>query len=85
MENMEDEEEKDVSIFDKGCGRNGTIAKIIWHAFEYKNHQKELCGYQDKSKGKVYPIFNTVTNDWIKDRDLPVLLVMNYATLIDDK
>ena len=41
-------------------------------------------GYQDKSEGKVYPIVNTVTKVWIQGRDLPVLLVMNYATFLDD-
>ena len=51
---------------------------------EYANHQQELRVYQDKSKGKVYPIVNKVTNSWIKNKYLPVLLVMNYETLIDD-
>ena len=41
-------------------------------------------GYQDKSEGKVYPIVNTVTKVWIQGRDLPELLVMNYATILDD-
>ena len=52
--------------------------------FKLKTCQQELFGYQDKSKGKVYPIVNEVTKDWIKDRDLAVLIVMNYTTLIDD-
>ena len=53
MENMEDEEEKDVLIFDTRGGRNGTIKKISWNVFEYKNHQRDLRGYQDKIGGKV--------------------------------
>ena len=85
MENMQDEKEKDALIFDTGGGRNGTIAKIVWHVFEYTNHQQELSGYQDKSKVQFYPIVNEVTKDWINDIDIPVLLVMNYATLIYDK
>ena len=41
-------------------------------------------GYQDKSEGKVYPIVYAVTKVCIQWRDLPVLLVMNYATFFDD-
>ena len=85
MENLGVDEEKDVLIFDTGTGRNGTIKKIAWNVLEYKNHPQELCGYQDKSKGKFYPIFNSVTKYLIKDRDIPVLLVINYATLMDEK
>ena len=46
---------------------------------------KKLRGYQDKSKGKVYPIVNAFTKAWINDTDLPVFLVMNYETLINNK
>ena len=60
-EDLEDEEEKDVLIFDTVCGRNGTITKRAWVVFEYKNHQLELSGYQDNIKGKFYPIVNAIT------------------------
>ena len=53
--------------------------------FEYTNHQQELRGLQDKSKGKFYPIVNVVTKALIMDRDLPIFLVMNYANIIYDK
>ena len=59
--------------------------KRAWHVLLHTNNQQELRGYQDKSKGKVYPIVNAVTKAWIRDRYLQVLLVMNYATMIDDK
>ena len=39
-------------------------------------------GYQDKSEGKVYPIVNAVTKALIQGIYLPVLLMMNYATLL---
>ena len=41
-------------------------------------------GNQDKIKGNVYPIVNYVMKAWIKLRDLTVLQIMNYATLLDD-
>ena len=52
--------------------------------FEYTNHKQELHGYQDNSDVKIYLIVNTVKKTLIKDRDLPVMLIMNYAELIDD-
>ena len=85
MDNLEDYEEKYVLIFDTGDGRNGTITKILWNVFEYKTHQKGLCEYQDKIKVKFHPIVNAVTKAWVKDIYIPVFLVMNYSTLIDDK
>ena len=32
----------------------------------------------------MYPIVNTVTKVCIQGRNLPVLLMMNYSTLLDD-
>ena len=82
MDNLEDDIEKDILIFDTGGGRIGTIKKRAWHMFEYTNYQQEFHGYHDNSKVKVYLIVNTVTNAWIKDRYLPVLLVIKYETMI---
>ena len=33
---------------------------------------------------KVYPIVHVLTKAWIKGRYLPVLIVINYATLLGD-
>ena len=52
--------------------------------FKYTHHQQELCGYQYKINGEVYPIVNAVTKAWIKDRYLSVVLVINYAAVIDE-
>ena len=58
MDILEDDEDKDVLIFDTWGVRNITIKKIAWHVFEYKNYQQEPRGYRGKSKGKVYYIVN---------------------------
>ena len=42
-------------------------------------------GYRDKIEGEVYPVVNTVRKASIQGRDMPVLLMMNYATFLDDK
>ena len=76
--------EGDILIFDTCGGRNGTITRRVWRVFYYKNHKQILMVYQDKYEGKVYPIVDAVTKAWVQGRDLPVLLVMNYATLLDN-
>ena len=48
------------------------------------NHKQQLLGHKDKIEGKLHPIVNAATKVWIQRRDLPILLVMNYATLLDD-
>ena len=73
-----------ILIFDTGGGRSGTITRRSWYVFEYKNHKLIILVYHDKIEVKVYPIVNSVDKAWIQGRDLPVLLVMNYATLLDD-
>ena len=78
------EEEGGILISDVGCVRNYIITIIAWHVFEYKNHKQRIMGYQDESEGKVYPIVDAVTKAWIQGRYLPVLLVINYSTLLND-
>ena len=39
--------------------------------------------YQYKSEGILYPIFNDVTKLSVQGRDLPILRVMNYFTMLD--
>ena len=68
--------------FDTGRGQNENITKRAWHVFDHTNHQQELFGYQDKSKGEVYPLVDSVTKDRINDRYLPIFILMNYATMI---
>ena len=85
MDNLDDDEKKVVLIFDTGGGWNGTITKRAWYVFEYYVYPQELRGYQDISKGNFYPTVNAVTKAKTKDRNIPVLLVNNYETMIDYK
>ena len=78
------EEEGDILIFDIGGRRNGTITIRVWHVFECTNNKQILLGYQYKSERKMYPIVYAVTKVWIQGIYLPVLLMINYATLLDD-
>ena len=75
---------EDIVIFDTGGGRNSTITKRAWHIFEETNHRQEIRGYQDEGAGQICPIVNAVTKATIPGREMPVLLVINYAALIDD-
>ena len=78
------EEEGDILIFDTGGERTESTIIIAWHLYEYKIHKQRLLVYQDKSKRNVYPIFNAGAKAWIRGRDILILLVMNYATLLYD-
>ena len=78
------EEEGDILIFDTGGGNNWTITRRVWHVFEYINNKQRLLGYQDKSEGGFYLVVNSVTKEWIQGRYLPVVLGMNYSTLLYD-
>ena len=78
------EEEGDILIFYTGCGRNGTTIRIAWYLSEYKNNKQRILGYSDKIERNVYPIVNAGKKAWIQGGNIPVLLVMNYATLLDD-
>ena len=78
------EEEGDILIFDTGGGNNWTITRRVWHVFEYINNKQRLLGYQDKIEGGFYLVVNSVTKEWIQGRYLPVVLGMNYSTLLYD-
>ena len=78
------EEEGDILIFDTGGGNNWTITRRVWHVFEYINNKQRLLGYQNKIEGGFYLVVNSVTKEWIQGRYLPVVLGMNYSTLLYD-
>ena len=74
----------DIDILDSRGGRNLTITKKTWHVFEETNPRQEIQGYQYKESGQVCSIVNAVTKATNLGREMPVLLVINYATRIID-
>ena len=80
---MNDTTGQDIFIIDTGGGKCSTITKKAWKVISNTNHRTELLGYQDKGLPKCYPIVNAITKVLFPDRD-PILLQINYATLIDD-
>eukprot|EP00957_Ditylum_brightwellii_P020453 1541916-Ditylum_brightwellii.AAC.1 len=56
-----------------------------WHVFEQTNHKQYLYGYGDKTEPRECQIVNAATKAYIPNRELPVIFVINYATLNDDK
>ena len=71
-------------VIDTGGGQTCTVTKNAWRITHTTNHQTALSGYQDKTT-QVCPIVNAVTKAHIKGMEQPVLLSVNYATMIDDK
>jgi hypothetical protein len=76
--------DEDILVIDTGGGMNATITKRAWKILHRTNHQTAMVGYQDKGSPQICEIVNAVTKATILGRDLPVLLLMNYATMLND-
>ena len=50
----------------------------------YEGEYTLLSGYQNKDGGMKCPIVNAITKAYIAGKPDPVILVVNYATLVDD-
>eukprot|EP00957_Ditylum_brightwellii_P158919 12095787-Ditylum_brightwellii.AAC.2 len=48
------------------------------------NHKQYLCSYGDKGDPKECQIVNTATKAFIPIKEIPIILVVNYATLNED-
>ena len=73
-----------ILLMDSGGGRIPTITKRAWYITSTHSHQSSISGYQSTSPPRLCPIVNAITKVQIPGRDLPVLFIMNYATLVDD-
>ena len=51
---------------------------------EETNHQTALSGYQDEREPRLCKVVNALTKALIPHREEPVLLAVNYATLVED-
>ena len=71
-------------IIDTGGGKLATITQRAWHITATHSACSLISGYQDHGEPKQCKIVNGITKVHIKDRDIPILFQMNYATLIDD-
>ena len=80
-----DRKPQDILVMDTGGGRNGTITKRAWRIEHYTNHCTAMLGYQDQGPPKICPVVNAITKARIPGREEPVLIGMNYATLILDE
>eukprot|EP00957_Ditylum_brightwellii_P206514 15348790-Ditylum_brightwellii.AAC.1 len=85
VQRMEKEENIwDVLIFDTGGGHNNTIAKKAWHVFEKTICKQYLCGYGNNRDPKECQIINAAAKAFIPRKEIPIILVVNYATLNED-
>jgi len=73
----------DVLIVDTSVGNYSTITTRDWHIFSTTNHSTLLTGYQSE-RSREYPVANGITKATIPGRDDPILLIINYATVVDD-
>src|SRR4051812_26825013 len=80
-----DKTNDDILVVDIGGGMNATITKRAWKILHYTNHHTTMVGYQDKGNPQVCEVVNAVTKARIIGRDTPILLLINYATLLNDE
>ena len=74
---------EDILIVDTGGGPHGTVAARAWVVTETTSHNCDLRGHQSP-ESKPCPVVNALAKATIKGRDTPILLKMNYVTLVDD-
>ena len=74
----------DILIFDTGGGKFPTITSKAWHVLSRTNHKSAMSGYQSRGDPEICDIVNGVTKAYIKGWEEPILILLNYATLITD-
>ena len=75
----------DILVWDTGGGGCSCITVNAWLITHVSNHVCYLKSYQGGDKSTKCPIVNGITKATIKGRTDPVLLGINYATLIEDE
>ena len=60
------------------------MTKKAWIVTKVTNHRTALSEYQDERDPKICKIVNTVTKVKLTDGNEPILIGLNYATLVED-
>ena len=74
----------DVLIIHTERGILGTIIEPAWYITHMTNQKTSVSGYQDRSTPRVHPIVHAVSKANFLNREDPVLLKINYVTLLRD-
>jgi hypothetical protein len=73
-----------ILIIDTGGGYTSTITSHTCLVLHTTNHTTDFTGYQDKSSPKRLPIVHDATKAYIRGYEHPVILILNYVSLLDD-
>ena len=73
----------DILIIDSGGGRQSTITNRAWKVTARHDFRVNIKGYQSTDSTPC-SVVNAVTKATLPGRDIPVLFVVNFATLIKD-
>ncbi len=71
-------------MVDTGGGHISTITRHTCLILHTTNHSTELAGYQDKSEPKTLPIVHCAIKAHVRNIDQPIILILNYVSLLDD-
>ena len=75
---------QDILIVDTRRAKLGTITNRVWKILSTTNNRTVLNGYQDKGKPQVFPIVNAATKVMLDGLDEPIIVILNYVTLVSD-
>lgn len=70
-------------IVDTDEGNINTMTKIVWYIDHVTNHHSLMSEYQDKYSSQLLQVVHGITKVHILNRIEPVLVPLNYATLVD--
>ena len=77
---------QNIFVVDSGGGLNCSVTKRAWRILEYTSHKVSMVPYgADESEAKTVPIVNAITKVVLPDREEPVLVIVNYANLVDNE
>jgi hypothetical protein len=74
-----------ILVIDSGGGHISTITKSACLVLHRTGHWTETLGYQDKSSPKRHPIVHCAIKVKAPNIDQPIILVLNYVSLLEDE
>ena len=74
-----------ILVIDTGGGHISTITKSSCLVLHHTNHCTELIGYQDKASPRRHPIVHCAIKVKAPNLDQPIILVLNYVSLLEDE
>ncbi len=76
---------ENIMVLDTGGGNTSTITSRSCLVLHKTNHVTKMTGYQDKNSPQRLPIVHCAVKAYFKNVEQPVILLLNYVTLVTDE